>query len=365
MEATATSYSNGTTAESAPSPEDANGISKQPRDNNNNKPTPTVGTGTASSPETQSHFESRGNLDTLVAAALKPLAAADDYPQRHHSSPQRYGHISNNTSTNNSSIDNINNESLKIENQHSFSTPHSRHHRESPSHSPHHADSSLSSVTGGSDLNPSHLQTTSSPSEAVEATATTAHSHHEHSSSKYHYREQGRAISDEDSEEDPSPASRQHSHHTHPAAAPSEYPSGHPHTLQEEPDSAFKSNARSSMSISSLLGDSSGYARRTAGDDKDLSPDHHATTRHLTPSPVVRPSGAQSEGLFEQRCTERVAKHRAMPEMNLRAKMTWIRITCLASRIRTVTNTAACTLTRTYTRAQFTTIIIIGSQKIR
>ncbi|KAH7045456.1 hypothetical protein BKA57DRAFT_80328 [Linnemannia elongata] len=309
MEATATPYSNGTTAETSPPLEDA-------RDNNNNEPIPTAGTDTATPPTTQSHFEGRGNLDTLVAAALKPLVANEDYPQRHHSPPQRHeppGHshfISNNASDNARGIVGSDNSGgLNDRNKHTSSTPHIPHHRGSPSRSPHHADNSLSAI-GGSVLDPSYLQTTSSSLETLEATSTTtAHSHHEHSSSKYHYREQGRAISDEDSEEDPSPASRQHNRHTRPEA-PSEYPSRSSHALQEQSDSAFKSNARSSMSISSLLGDSSGYARRTAGDEEDSTPDHHAKTRHLTPSPVVRPNGAQSEGLFEQTCTEMVAKRK-------------------------------------------------------
>src|SRR5690348_10450047 len=104
MEATATPYSNGTTAETSPPLEDA-------RDNNNNEPIPTAGTDTATPLTTQSHFEGRGNLDTLVAAALKPLVANEDYPQRHHSPPQRHeppGHshfISNNASNNASAID--------------------------------------------------------------------------------------------------------------------------------------------------------------------------------------------------------------------------------------------------------------------
>ncbi|KAG0293101.1 hypothetical protein BGZ96_003324 [Linnemannia gamsii] len=106
MEATATPYSNGTTAETAPSPEDVSGIPKQPRDNTESLPTTTTGTDTTST-ETPSHFEGRGNLDTLVAAALKPQAA-DEYPQRHHSSPQRYEPPDHSRSISN----NINNEQI-------------------------------------------------------------------------------------------------------------------------------------------------------------------------------------------------------------------------------------------------------------
>ncbi|KAK3833907.1 MAG: hypothetical protein JOS17DRAFT_62802 [Linnemannia elongata] len=250
MEATATPYSNGTTAETSLPPEDAS-------DNNTNEPPPTAGTDSATSPKSHSHFESRGNLDTLVAAALKPQVAADDYPQRHHSPSQRYeppGHshsISNNATSGTDSSNN--NESLNDRNQHSSNIPHIPHHRGSPSRSPHLADNSLG-ATRGSGLDPSRLQATSSPSEAVETTTTTTtRSHHEHSSSKYHYREQGRELSDEDSEDDPSPASRQHNPQTRPEAS-SEYSSRPSHALQEHSDSASKSNARSSMSISSLLG---------------------------------------------------------------------------------------------------------------
>ncbi|KAF9128199.1 hypothetical protein BGW39_005274, partial [Mortierella sp. 14UC] len=301
--------SNGTAAVS--SPEEGSGIPKQTRDNSDSSPATLAKADAA--PETQLHFESRGNLDTLVAAALKPLA--EEYPQRHHSLPQRYEppghshsnhHSNNNIHTNGSNESSNNNDSANDKN-HRTSTPQhiSSHHSESPSRSPRLADSSIS-TTGGSGLGLNSIQTATAS--FVSAAATTHPTHH-HSSSKYHYRDQGRTLSDEDSaEEDPLPASGQQNRQIRPAT-PSEYPSSRPPpSLQEQPDSAFKPSARSSMSISSLLGDSTGYARRT-GDEEDSTPEHHATTRHLTPSPV-RPNGAQSEGLFEQRCAERVAKQR-------------------------------------------------------
>ncbi|KAK3842214.1 MAG: hypothetical protein J3R72DRAFT_139412 [Linnemannia gamsii] len=324
MEATATPYSNGATAETAPSPEGGNGIPKQTRDN---------GDSTAATlkkpdavPEIQSHFESRGNLDTLVAAALKPMA--EDYPQRHHSSPRLYeplghSHHSNNNNNNsnnnnnnvhnsgsNESSNNINDNVSEGTRRSSSTQQHTSHYSGSPSRSPRLAESSLS-ASGGSGLDPNLIQT-ATPSSASIATITTAvNATHRHSSSKYHYREQGRTNSDEDSAEDdhPSSSSRQQNHHVRPASTSEYPPSCPPQSEAEQSDSAFKSSARSSMSISSLLGDSSGHARRT-GDEEDSTPDRHATTtRHLTPSPV-RPNGAQSEGLFEQRCAERVVKRK-------------------------------------------------------
>ncbi|KAF9550382.1 hypothetical protein EC957_000684 [Mortierella hygrophila] len=218
MEATTTPYSNGTTAETSPPLEDA-------RDNNSNEPAPTAGTDTATAPKTQSHFESRGSLDTLVAAALKPLAAAEDYPQRHHSPPQRY---------------------------------------ESP---------------------------------------------------------------------------------------------GHNHSI--------RNNANNHTRVKCTF--KHVYIVITWRLVRIRAQDNRGRGRFNSRSSC---NGSPSDALAcgsTQRCTEITAHgDRAMPEMNLRATKTWIRITCLASRIRTITTMAACILTRTRTpRTQFVTIITIDPQKIR
>ncbi|KAF9925407.1 hypothetical protein FBU30_004790 [Linnemannia zychae] len=313
MEAMATPYSNASTAETGPSPEEVTNLSNQTKDDSsfigsNSNDNSNSGSLTSNSTPTtndttletqQSHFEGRGNLDTLVAAALKPLT--DDYPQRHHSSPQRFeppshGHSISSSSNYNhhnsgseSSNNSVNNNIQHTNAQYTISSSRSLH--------PVDPDSNTQRRTSLDHSSPKNTDSSSS----VIMKSTIDHLHHEHTSSKFHYREQGRTVSDEESDDDPSLEPQPQDNRICPAEPPRHI--SHPsHSLHDQSDSSLKTLTQLYPFCNLFSsGDSPGYARRTG--DKDSIPDHHVTARHLTSS-SVQPSDVQSEGSFEQRCAD-------------------------------------------------------------
>ncbi|KAG9323352.1 hypothetical protein KVV02_000934 [Mortierella alpina] len=139
-------------------------------------------------------FESRGSLDTLAAAALKPLP--EKYGQRHRlpqpqlDQEQEQGH----------------------QHQHQQQQPQDqiqqKQHSRLSSHAAH-SHKSLESASGTARPSPSHDHNSRNSS-----TSSLPHPtpHSEELSSRFHYRDQRQHISDEDSEDDPLYRSRQVPH---------------------------------------------------------------------------------------------------------------------------------------------------------
>ncbi|KAF9100679.1 hypothetical protein BGX27_000304 [Mortierella sp. AM989] len=145
--------------------------------NSNAHKTKDQGSRPESHSQSRSLFESRGNLDTLAAAALKPLADSP-YSEREHTS-QLY--------------------------QQQQPTNHHHLHRREPNHShPTHSDQS----PDGNRAESTRASERNHPSAS-----------HDDRSSRFHYREKSQP-SDEDSEEDPSLRTRRPPYHSgsHPQA---------------------------------------------------------------------------------------------------------------------------------------------------
>ncbi|CAO3569260.1 unnamed protein product [Mortierella alpina] len=236
-------------------------------------------------------FESRGSLDTLAAAALKPLP--EKYAPRHRTSQPPHGQAQEQQQEQ---------EQEQQQQQHD-STKQSLLSR--PSHTAHgHEGLEVVGSTGrhspGHDHNSSSASTSSLPRPTP---------HSEEHPSKFHYRDQRQHISDEDSEDDPLHRSRQDPHKE------KEHRSSSRH--RQSPDSRHtgKPNGRSTMSISSLLGNSAapGYsckqmnqtqaqaqAHTQAQTEAHSSPERHAS-HQLVPH---RHNDTQQDDLVHRRPEE-------------------------------------------------------------
>lgn len=131
-------------------------------------------------------FESRGSLDTLAAAALKPLP--EKYGQRHHPQPQH--------------------DQEQEQQQQQQQLQQKQHYRLS-SHAAHSHESHDSVSGGAAKSSPGRDHNSRSSTTSSSLLHPTPHS--EERSSIFHYRDQRQHISDEDSEDDPLHRSRQDS----------------------------------------------------------------------------------------------------------------------------------------------------------
>ncbi|KAG0203470.1 hypothetical protein BGX28_004256 [Mortierella sp. GBA30] len=252
---------------------------------NGNNPKDSVSHSSGSgSQQAQTMYESRGSLDTLAAAALKPLP--ETYGQHRHSSQQEQQ------------------QQHELKEQQHHQSPHPTQARES-----------LGAQKNNGGLSPRQIQDQSLENEGMVSSQTCLDANEAHSA-RYHYRDQRQQLSDEDSEED--------RHHSSPQQGQESYTN---QSHRQSPQSqTLKTNTRSTMSISSLLGDSParGFPRKHMDESPSQAQSHthstHSTPEQHTKQPLTSHRSVKMDSEdFIERSTPR-SRHMATTKMAMAAQ---------------------------------------------